>query len=123
MREAANKGKIRSPEQRARLSEIIKGRPLSPERRAAMRANPPTKGKKWTEEQKRTLSEAQKKLWTPERRAKHSLAQRESRAKNPRPGHPIGEAHRFRLGDLAKKRAVERRIMKEILVDKLLLVQ
>ena len=94
---AAQRGRVVSEETRAKLSAKIKGRPLSPERYAAYCANPPGLGKKKTPEQVERMKVGMRAAWTPELRAEQSKRQLESRAKKPRPGHPMSEENKQKL--------------------------
>lgn len=96
---AANKGRIVSQEVKDKLSAINKGKPMSPERYAAHCAKPPCLGQKRTPEQIEHMRAGINAAWTPELRARVSVLQRESRAKHPRPGHPIGEKQRKTMSE------------------------
>jgi group I intron endonuclease len=99
---SAQIGKFVSQETRDKQSAIRKGRPVSAERAAAMRANPPGLGKKRTPEQIERMRAGMLAAWTPELRAEHSKRQRASRALKPRPGHPLTEENKIILAESAR---------------------
>lgn len=101
----AQKGRKLGEEQlrflRARAAEL-KGKPLSDERRAAMRANPPGLGSKRTLEQKERQRKSMIASWTPERRASHSAMRKAACAANPRPAPVVTPEGRARVATAKK---------------------
>lgn len=100
----AQKGRIVNEATRSKLSSIIKGRPVSPERAAAMKANPPGLGTRRTPEQKARMSAAIKASWTPERRARMSEMRKRSQDSNPCPRHIPTPEESLMLAQITRER-------------------
>lgn len=99
-----NRGKPLSEERRLHLSKLLKGRSVSPERAAAMKAKPPGLGTKRTPEQIERMKAGMRAAWTPELRQRVSILQNESRAKKPRSGHPMSEDNKRKLIEASRAR-------------------